>query len=309
MAGLITSALGQIADSNVMAFSTIGGGVWSSALPLANILNNAKAAAPRHIGAPARCLQVANLSASRFDIVMDRVRGVSLVGLLFHTLSLDALFRIRTADLTGSLDAPDWISDWRPVYGPLYDSADLPWEAPNWWSGQIEQDDLDLYPRHLWIPTQLDGQPIDDPQPRVCGKIRIEIDDHLSSAPWFDVGGVFIASTFSPVMNFDRGRTVGLEARSRVDEAPAGRRFPDNRRARRVHNVSWSFLTKAEAWKFFDASVRAGSTAPVLFIPDAGDELSLPREAFPGFIEKAAEPRFVREGEHVVTATIKEIIA
>jgi hypothetical protein len=124
----------------------------------------------------------------------------------------------------------------------------------------------------------------------------------------FDIGGVFVASSWSPAFNFDFGRVLGAEDRSKVEETPSGRMLGDSRRSRRTHEVTWSFLDKAEAWAFYDMWMRAGTTKPVLFVPDIGDPVGLQREAFPATFGRPNAPRMNRQNQIVVTATLREII-
>jgi hypothetical protein len=190
-AGLTSGAIGQLAGFNLAEEAAISGGAWAPEQPLSNIIANATAKSPRHIGAPARQEQPANLAASQFDLTWTRNYGVNLVGVIFHTLSLDARYRISTVANGGDLDHPEFVSDWIDVYGRLFDTALLPFEAPNWFTGQITQKDIDLYPRHLWIPLGTADEDV-----RVLSGLRIEFDDATNPGGWFDVGGVFVASSW-----------------------------------------------------------------------------------------------------------------
>jgi hypothetical protein len=303
-AGVLSGALGQMADINATALATLSGGAWAPALPLSNIMANALATSPRHIGTPARCTFPGNLAASQLELTWDRNYAINLVGVMFHTLSLDARYRLSVAPLGGSLDAPDYVTDWQDVYGRLFDTSALPYEADNWWTGQLTQADIDLYPRHLWIPLFDDGGEF-----IVGSQIRIEFDDALNPAGWFDVGGLFTACSFTPQFNFDRGRQLGANDRSQSDTSPSGRRFPQVLRPERTQTVTWSFASREEAYAFYDMGIRAGTTRMVLFIPDIGDEVGMQREAFPATFTAYTAPRFIQDQQHVVSATLREIIA
>lgn len=288
-------ALGKFSDTNLMTSSAIAGGAWSVALPLANLVSEG-----RYKSAPARQLTPATLANSLFEVTLARARAIDLIGVLFHTLSSDALYRLTVAGAGGTLAAPALQTAWLPVSSRLFPSATLDWEEPNWWTGQAAPEDLALYPRHLWIPVT----------PKlIASAIRLEFDDRANPAGFFDIGGVWVAAGWSPVFNFDRGREVGVEPRDVVDEAPSGREFTEDREARRTVAVTWSGLNDREAYRLLDAAARARAGGTVLFAPDLDDPIGLVREAFPARFAAPPRPRFVREHQNLASATLREIIA
>lgn len=289
-------AQGVLADQNLALTAVMSGGAWAAALPVTN-LNK-----PGYLSAPARCVDVATLASSQFVATLETARPVNVVAVLFHTFSSNALYRLTVAGLDGNLATPAYQSDWTPVVGRLWDSSVLEWEVSNWWTGQPDEDELALYPRHLWIPVPLASGPI-------SGAIKVEIDDRANEAGYFDIGGIWIARTWSPVMNFDRGRDLAAEARSVVDEAPSGRLFVEDRAPRRSLAMTWSYLQEAEAYRLHDAGRRAGTTREVLFVPDLDNTVGMIREAFPATFEKPPATKFTYAGLHTVTATFKEVIA
>lgn len=289
-------AQGVIADQNLALTAAMSGGAWAAALPVTN-LNK-----PGYLASPARCVDVANLASSQFTITLPAAKSVNLIGVLFHTFSSNASYRITVAGLDGNLAAPVYQSAWTPVVGRLWSSSVLSWEASNWWTGQPNEDERSLYPYHLWIRVPIEPGPLT----RV---IRIEIDDHANEAGYFDIGGVWVAQTWSPIMNFDRGRDLDSEARSLLDEAPSGRQFGEERAPRRVLSVTWSFLQEAEAYRLHDAGRRAGTTREVLFVPDLDNTVGMIREAWPATFLPPPKTKFVHDGLHTVAATFKEVIA
>lgn len=288
-----TGALGRFSDENLIHKATLGGGEWSEALPLANLLDET-----RFISRPARQLHPADPARSRIDVALPRDRTVNLVGLLFHTLSVEAEYRVTIAGPGGSLDAAVFSTGWKPVHGRMFPSQNLAWEEPNWWTGAARPEDLLLYPQHLWVSLA----------PAVTASaIRIELKD--PSAAYFDIGGLWVCGAWSPQFNFDHGRELGLEARSVADEAPSGRVFHEDRANRRRLTVTWSMLDQNEALRLFDAGARAGARRPVILLPDVSDPVALMREAFPANFEKPPAPRRGRRFENMISATFKEIIA
>ena len=288
-------ALGRYSDMNFARTATLTGGAWAAALPLSNLQDDA-----RYVGAPARQLTPGTLANSLFNAALDRPRAVNLIGVLFHTFGLNAVYRLRLASPGGTLDAPASITDWTPVYSRTVASAQTPWEESNWWTGQPLASDLDVYPRHLWIRVTA---------PFLVSALRLEFDDSAIAAGYFDIGGLWIASTWSPAFNFDRGRELRIEPRDQEDEAPSGRLFFEKRGSRRSLSVTWSALTDAEGYRFAASAARAGRSTPVLFAPDTDDQLSLAHEAFPAVFAQTPGPRFHRDAQNTVSATFKEIIA
>jgi hypothetical protein len=287
-------ANGLLADQNLALTAVMSGGAWAAGLPVTNLNPGS------YLGQPARCAAPAALANSQFQAVLLTPRPVSIVGVLFHTLSSNALYRITVAGLDGNLAAPAYQSAWTPVVGRLWDSSVLEWESSNWWTGQPDEEETALYPRHLWIPVQ---------PAVITGAIRVEIDDRAHPAGFFDIGGVWIARAWSAQVNFERGRDLSADARSVVDEAPSGRLFSEERSPRRQVTVTWAMLSDAEAYRLFDAGSRAGTTKEVLFVPDLDDVVSLTREAFPATFERPPAPKFSYDGLNTVTATMKEVIA
>lgn len=287
-------ALGTFADQNLTESATLTGGTWSAALPLANLKGE------EYLQRPARCEDVTSLAKSQFTVTLQFPRAITLIAVLFHTLAIDAQYRLTIADLDGSFVVPSLQTPWTAVTPALWDSADLDWESPNWWTGQPLNEDLDLYPRHLWIPL---------PDGPIVTAFKIEIDDRNNTAGYFDLGGLWTASGWSPSFNYDRGHKLGLIDRSQVDEGPSGRKFVETRRARRTLAVTWSMLTQGDATRIFDGGMRAGSTKPVLFVPDLDDPVALYRQAFPATFRAPPEPVFNFPGLHQADAIFEEIIA
>lgn len=291
---LTTGALGKFADTNLARTAVLSGGTWSTDLPLANMQTE-----DAFVAFPARQLQIDDPAASQFTITLATPRTVNLVALLFHTLSLSARYRLTVRGPGGTWEAPSLQTAWTDVYGRLWDSEVLDWEAPNWWTGQLTEDEIDLYRRHLWItPAQV-----------LAAELRIELEDPTNPAGFFDIGGLFVASTWSPAFNFSRGRSVGLTARDQIDEGPSGRRFGEPRTPVRQVSVEWSNLSTPEAYRWLDASARARTTGVVIFMPDSDHEPTRVREAFPANFERPPAARFTYEHAHQVAAVFKEILA
>ena len=287
-------ALGLLSDINLTTSATLSGGTWAAALPLGNLVT------PGYLVSPARCEDPTDLAASQLQAQLPWPRAITLIGVLFHTLSYNAKYRLTLAPAAGDFDPPLYQSPWTDVVGRIWDSAVLAWEAPNWWSGQPLESDLDLRPRHLWIPV---------PEGLIPSAVRLEIDDADTEASYFDLGGLWIASAFAPGFNYERGRRLGAISRDQIDEAESGRLFGAARQVRRKVSAEWAGLTDAEAYQFSDMAVRLGTLGQVLFLPDIEDAAGLFREAFPATFETPPEPNFIRDGLNTCSAVFKEILA
>lgn len=288
---------GRLSDLNLFIGATIRGpaGGWSSAWPLANLIVEGD-----YKGAPARCVMPTDLTKSWFEIEFEEPTIVEMPALFFHTLSLGARYRITVTTLADTAyAAPLLQTDWTYVYPSLYDPEELEFGADNSFAGTLPADQLDLYPRHLYAP-------IDEALGQL---LRVEIDDQENPAGFFDIGGAWGASGFSPEMNFDRGRDLKVIARDQIDEAPSGRQFAEERDGRRELTVSWSNLSDDEARRFVDLSMRSRATRTVLFVPDVDDPAALIREAFPATLGILPGARFGWPGMGASGLTLKEILA
>lgn len=287
--------LGRLTDINYAKAATLSeGSGFDPTLPLANMLDDA-----RPVTAPARCVTPTDLASARFKAAWSGSRAVNLVALLFHTLSIDALYRVTVAGADGDLDAPVYQTPWTAVHPAVYEPGDLEFEDDNWWTGQLAEEDIALWRGHRFITLPL----------TTTSAIRVEINDAANPAGFFDIGWLWVGRTWSTVYNFDRGRDLGLRLRDVKDEGPSGREFGERRRARRVLSISWSRLTEDEIYRLIDSAGRCGSIEPVLFLPDSDDPKSLLREAWPATYAAAPGGKFTWPGLGQAATTIQEIIA
>lgn len=285
--------LGRISDQNLARTATFDEEVGEWMLPLSNLAMD-----ERYKGAPARC-DATDLAKSRFRLTLKAGRLVSLIGVLFHTMSLAARYRLTIVGKDLDWENPAYVGEWLPVYARRFRSSTLKWEVTNWWGGQGDQEEIDLYPRHLWIV----------PPPFIAGGFQIEFDDTFNEDGVIDIGGLWLAQSFSPAINFDRGRDLAIVARDLLDEGPSGRIFAESRTPRRELSVPWSNLKTAEAYRFVDMAMRVSVSRPVIFVPDLDDPVSMIREAYPALMQRPPGPRLTRERLNSVAATFREILA
>lgn len=282
-------------DINLALTATLSGGFGSAALPLINMQDDS-----RYTGAPARCETPADLTTSKFEVLFPTSRAADLIALVFHNFSLAARYRVTLSGSDGNLATPVWESGWVDVYGVIYANDELEWDDDNFWTGKLAKQDLGLYPPHLWIPLA---------SKLATRRIRIEIDDATNEAGFLDIGGLIIGRTYTSTMNFERGRELSMTIRDLVDEAPSGRRFYDERRPRRVLTMTFARLLDREMQRLFDAGARAGSSRPVVILPESDDPKSLLREAFPATFGALPSATFTYAGLGRTTGVFQEIIA
>lgn len=291
----VSGALGRLCDSNLLTAGALSGGVWSGALPLANLADTSL------VARPARCATPANLADSQFDVTLTRDQAINVVALLAHNMDASAQMRISFAPLSGSLAAPTYRTDWISVWQRWQSSMAMAWEDANWWTGQGSAADMALFPKHaVWVPPLGTNVPL-------SGRVRVEL--NAPTAVFIDVGAAWIGTGFSPASNFERGRTLGLDNRDLVDEGPSGRLFAQGRTPRRTLALQWQGLSDGDARRLYDAGARPRGPAWLLFIPDAGDGAALARECWPAAWADPPTAVFNFNGTNDVRATLKEVIS
>ena len=285
-------AIGMLCDINLARAAAFEGPGFGASLARLGIDD-------RYTGAPARCVDCTNLANSWFKVTLAQPRVIQMIALLFHTFSQAATYRVTLAGADQDLGNPIYVGDWEPVASTFYPYGSIPFEQENWFNGQLSSEDRGLWPDHKWIRTS----------DLLVGAIGIEIDDTTNVAGYFDIGGLFVAPGFIPLINYDRGRDLALISRDLVSEGPSGRRFGERRRAIRQLTLKWSHLNTDEAYRFFDAGARAGVTETILFVPDLDDEVGMIREAWPATFEKPPGVRLIYDTLNEVAGVLKEIVA
>jgi hypothetical protein len=296
-----------VSPVNLAPLGAVSGGNWS--VPASNLEDGP------WITRGARCAQVGDLADSQFDVTFPSVQLVCVIGLLWHTLSIRARWRVRLAVPGGTLEEPELDSGWMPVFPRQAASLVIPWEAPDWWTGQPGSRDLDLYPRHAWWTAPWKAGVRGAAAAQRTGAIRVEIDDRERLAAGeasnaFDIGGLWIGGQLAPapVANFERGRTVAQHDRSQVDETPGGRLVGLAKPARRTVSLGWTGLAASEVDGLLDAGARTLAGAPVVFMADPASPARVWREAFPASWRERPAAGFGFDGAHGVRAVLQEVI-
>lgn len=291
-------ALGVLTDDNLATRGTISGPAGGVAVgfPLANLLKE-----ERYIRDPARFLNAGDLGLTKFTVLLEEPAVLGVMGLLFHTMSLSARYRVTGTSLADAgFAAPTLDTGWRYVFPSIYDPVQLSGGAENWLTGTVTQAEVNLLGRHVAAAL---------PQALVQ-RIRVELDNQEHPLGWFDIGGLILAEGFTPAINFERGRDLTVIPRDVRDEAPSGRVFPDPRTPRRALTVNYVALTDAEARRFVDSAMRSTSIRTVLFVPDLDDPAGTMREAFPAtYGGKLPGARTGWPGLGSTTLNLEEVLA
>jgi len=287
-------AAGKIVFVNPVARATLSG---HQVAPL--VLDNLKTDRD-YVGRPWRCTDCTDLAKSRFEVLLDEPQLIDMVALLFHTMSRSARYRITFAEAEdAAYAAPLATTGWRWVYPSLYDPLDQLFGVENFWDGALAQSVIDLAPQHLFAP-------VDEV---LAGRFLVELDDQLNPRGFFDVGGMWAVSMWSPTMNFERGRELNVLARDLIDEAASGRRFGERRTPRRSQSITYAMLKDDELRRFIDAGMAVTTTGTVLFVPDVDDPAAMAREAFPATFSRPPGGKFTYQLMNSTAFTLEEILA
>lgn len=115
------------------AFVAWSGGQWNAAAdyPLASVASPESALVARSLDLSAAALS--------FTGTLDQPRLIGLAAIKLRNATIDCRVRL---DLVDDLGAPLADTGWIDYYPAVYDSLDLRWEHPNFWSGQFAPDEI-----------------------------------------------------------------------------------------------------------------------------------------------------------------------
>ena len=255
--------------------ATLSGGSWLPALPLANLQN-------RVLSKVARSTNDATAS-TRFVIDLGRERSIDGLVLMAHNLSTSATYEI-TASANADLSSPLYASGPRLAYPSIYQTVDLPWSHPHWWSGLPDEEDLADLPAnaiHL-LSTAVSAR-----------YWRVIISDESNPVGYVQIGRVFIGSAWRPPMNYVYGAKLGIVDPSTSDRALSGTLYFDERPVYRTAAFAFDGLPEDETFPaLFDLIRKAKTTREIFYVPDADDLLNIQRRSF---ICHAREPQPIEQ--------------
>ncbi|MCM8736015.1 hypothetical protein M5E06_17925 [Azospirillum sp. A1-3] len=213
----------------------------------------------------------ADAADTQFTATLDRARGVRLLALVGHNISLLGKIRVRLysdTDLTALLYDSGWIDAWPVVYTP----DQLEWEDDNWWSGQYADLEITGYrwTRPLWLDAQV-----------LARGIKVEVDDTTNSAGYIECGMFEVSQGWQVGINFSYGAQYGFRFRSQSVEAIGGAKYFERRDKPRVFKGQISYLEREEAMaKAFEHQRQMDIDTPFLWMPDPTSTTNLLREVF-----------------------------
>ena len=217
---------------NYVNGASIAGGSWESELPVTNVGTSvfAEVAQSRDTA----------LASTRFTITLPRSRTLGVVALANHNCSEAARWRVRTYyDAAGNDLAQD--SGWRQVWPRVYASLELPWEAPNFWSGAVsndERDDFTSLATH-WLETKT-----------YTRRVSIEIDDGGNPDGRIRIGRAFVADVWMPDINISYGVQYGHDIQTEFEVAGDTdmTEYADPKTPRRTVTCNLDWLSEEEAF-------------------------------------------------------------
>jgi len=250
--GLPLISYGNLADA-----ATLSGGSWAGALPLANLQDRIQGKVARSTDAAA--------TSTLIDVdLADASKIVRLVGLVRHTCSILATYRITAGTSSGGAEVYDsgTLDVWPAVYSP----SDLEWEDDNWWLGTISAEDALAYPVSLWHDTAINSK---------ARYWRIQITDTANPAGYVQAARLWMGRAVSPSIGPRFGAGLTWEARSEEERSLGGTLYFDERPSARVYSFELGALTNDEAMGWaLDLQRIAGNSGEVVIIPDPDDAQS-----------------------------------
>jgi hypothetical protein len=255
-----------IAFQNRVDQAALSGGSYIAGLPLSNLQN-------RRIKSVARSSDL-SLSSTQFTVDIGTGKFVRIVALVGHNLSLSARYRLRgSSDV--SFATSEYDSGWLDVWPRVYQSAQIDWQALNWWTGRYLEEERQGYTWNLPIvlPAQVNYR-----------YWKMELDDAArTDVTYVDVGRVFIGGVWQPVVNMSEGAQLGWETNTQVQESLSGAEFFQRRTPYRVAQFELGWMLDDEAFgKAFDIFRRMGVDQEVFYIYDPSDTVQLLRRSFLG---------------------------
>ncbi|MDR2451003.1 MAG: hypothetical protein LBE85_04360 [Candidatus Accumulibacter sp.] len=270
--------------------STLAGGGWSPALPLANALDPLLALRARSVdAAPASTV---------IEIDLRRIRPVRAVAVIDHNLTALAEYRV-TAAADGGLDDPLVLTDWLPVFPVIYPFGSVQWEDEHFWTGRAVEDDVEGYRMdliHLFGNAQL------------IRRIRIALRDPGNLAGFVEFGRLFVGDGFAPVYNMSYGNAFNWQPRTDVSEALSGTETFDVRRARRVQTIALDWLTPGDAVAAMELQRTLGIHGEILYLHDPDDMENRHRRCFLGRLEALSPIEHPYLNTHRWPVRVREIL-
>ena len=270
---------------------TLTGGSWTAGLPLANLQT-------RVINQVARSTD-ATAASTKFDFTLSRARGIKMVALIKHNMSLAATYRVRAYSDSGrTVLVAD--SGTLPVFPVIYPDGILEWEDDNWWSGQLlEEDRLSFTLNVVQLFTTAD----------FAQYWRVELVDTANTDGYVQIGRLFVGNSWAPTTNMSYGASLGYEPRTDIEEADGGAEYFYVRPKRRIARFSLEWLTEGEAMaRVLDMQRTLDVQGEVFYMWDSADTTHLLRRSFIGRLRTLNAIENPYPGIHKNAFEIQELI-
>lgn len=251
-----------IGHTNKIDTATLSGGSWETALPLTNLKD-------RNLGKVARS-QDALAASTVITIDLGSQTMIQVVGLVNHSMSDLATVRIEYATDSGFTDL---MRDTGAVevWGAVYNTEDLEFEADNWWDGKYTEAEKQGY---RWTHV--------DPA-RYASAIRylrITILDEDNPNGFVDLGRLFVGEAWQPKVGMQWGAELGLEDTSEALEAISGAEYFIEHNTRRNAVFETNYMTPSDGRRAFELSRQSGVSRELLFCWDPTDSIDALRRNF-----------------------------
>lgn len=231
-------------------------GSWEADYPVSNL-----STLPLNYVARSTDLDAAS---TQWKATFDKARGIRLLGLIRHNLTLDATFRLKLyAD--SALSTLLFDSGWVDVWLDVYKTQERTWADSNFWGGKYTQEEID--DAEAIRPIFLDQQ-------YIAEAFTVEILDPTNPAGFIQVGLMEVAQGWQVQTNFGYGAEYGFENRTTVEEAEGGVEYFDIKDSPTVFNGSIKSMNRDEALsKAFEHQRQMGIHTPFLWMPHPNEPL------------------------------------
>lgn len=284
--GNLILGYGNNADS-----ATLSGGSYQASLPLTNLQD-------RMIGLVARTADL-SLSSTQFDIDVGERPTTRVLAVANHNMGLAALYRVKGCSEPTFAD-PEYDSGWAEVWPAVYHTLDLPWEAPNWWSGKYTEEEREGY---VWTLIHDIGST------KRLRYWRFEFDDQGNDAGYLQYGRLFVGQGWEPTYGVSAEAELGWEPNTDFQRTRSGAKVFDRRTPARVFTFNTEGLDEDEAMQFaFELQRVAGIDKEVVLIFDDEDTIHALRRRYLGTLQRLSPIRFPALTAGVTGWSVEEVL-
>jgi len=266
-------------------------GAWLSSLPVSNVQLGDPSHVARTNDLQTNYDELGNPFTAGIDINYGQLRTTVAMSLVNHNLSLSATCRFvlwTDQTMTGKV----FDSGYQPVWPRYYDTVSCNWEDSNWWSGQINSDDLGVDPAIYLQMVSNSG--IIMPMGAQYASIRIydplggllftPVGNQLvtSVAGYLQIGRLFLTPGWIPVNNFSPGVKLIESDTTESDTSQHGNKIYDQRPRIRKFSGTLAYMSRNEGvTSGLRMARQLGISGDLLFILDPSDPVLMQQTAIP----------------------------